>query len=153
MAKYRTTINCKRKSDARNKRRDSLTSNELVFHPWFLPQRVVHAIRSLIPMNYSKRMRNFFDDYGCMKCGTDQRYLANGMCESCYTNILKKLRRSAVRRLKSKTERHHDIGLIRQAKVAKNLLRRFSPDHRAESERLRMDTAESKNPVDEAQGN
>jgi hypothetical protein len=127
-------------------------SNEVLLQPWFLPQRVQQAIRSLVPSNYWHTMRDFFDDYGCMVCGADQGYKANGMCHRCYERIKDKVRASARRRLKSTQEQRIDLDLLRKAKIARKLLARFSAKNRATSERRRIDTARSGNPVDEALG-
>ncbi len=97
-------------------------------------------------------MRDFFDDYGCMICASDERYGANGMCLRCNHNVRSMLHGSARRRLKTTLTRRVDLDLVRQARIAKKLLERFSPEHRAASQRHRMDTAQSSNPVEEMLG-
>jgi len=129
-----------------------LTSDEMLFQPWFLSKRVQLAIRSLVPPSYWKRMRDFFDDYGCMICGTDENYLSNGMCNPCNAKVRRRLLSSARRRLKSTLEQRVDFDFLRQARLAKKLLGRFSVGNRAASQRRRADTARSGNPVDEALG-
>jgi hypothetical protein len=136
--------------DARSKTRGGLPCEEMLLQPWFLPFRIARAIHALVPLSYRSKMRDFFDDYGCMICGKEYPYGANGMCRRCYNDVIEKLRRAAKRRLKSKLEQRFDLGLLRQARLAKKLLRRFSPARRADSERHRLDTARSRNPVYEA---
>ena len=55
----------------------------VIFQPWFLPQRIGFAIHSLVPPFFWNKTRYFFDDYGCMICGTGTG--------SCYGRIRKKL--------------------------------------------------------------
>jgi hypothetical protein len=138
------------KLDVRSKTRGGLPCEELLLQPWFLSMRIARAIHALVPLSYRNKMRYFFDDYGCMVCGEEYEYGANGMCRYCYNDVVQKLRRAAKRRLKSKSEQRFDLGLLRQARLAKKLLRRFSPARRADSERHRLDTARSRNPVYEA---
>ena len=126
-----------------------LVFDELLIQPWFLTQRVQLAIRSLVPPSYRERMRNLFDDYGCMICGSYERYEANGMCMRCNHTVRRKLRASARRRMKTGLARRIDMDLLRQTKLAIKLLGRFSPKNRKASQRRRIDTAHSRNPVDE----
>src|SRR4029077_14699160 len=129
-----------------------LTTDELLLQPWFLSQRVQQAIRSLVPPSYRRKMRDFFDDYGCMICASDERYGSNGMCFRCYHNVRTMLHGSARRRLKATLARRIDLDLFRRTRLAKRLLGRFSPKSRASSQRRRNDTAQSGNPVDEMLG-
>ena len=115
-----------RKSKTVRKEPRRLPSDEMLFQPWFLSKRVQLAIRSLVPPSYWKRMRDFFDDYGCMICGTDQNYLSNGMCNPCNAKVRRGLLSSARRRLKSTLEQRVDLDFLRQARLAKKLLGRFS---------------------------
>lgn len=130
---------------------DRLTSNEFMLQPWFLPDRISIAIRALVPRHYRYRMRRFFDDHGCMICKKDHSYGSNGMCVACCRSVRRKLLRSARRHSEGKPPRSFDPG-IRKVKLAQALLRRFCPGSRAASQRRRIDTARSKNPIDEALG-
>jgi hypothetical protein len=134
-----------------SKRSDYLNSDEFILQPWFLPRRVEFAIRDVIPRHYRGRMRRFFDDYGCMICETEYRYGANGMCIDCSLRVRKKLLRSARRHSEGKPPRSFDPG-IRKVKLAQALLRKFCPGIGAAPQRRRIDTARSKNPIDEALG-
>lgn len=137
-------------SGRRKKRWPRLTSDEFLLQPWFLPKRIELAIRALVPPdNYRHRMHNFFDDYGCMVCGRHARYKSNGMCENCAGAIRQKIERSAKQRLKKKSERRHDLGLIRRAKLAKKLLSSFSREGSSLCEKNRIKIPHTFNPIRE----
>ena len=142
--------NSRRRARNRVKGSDVLTSEEFLLQPWFLPRRIELAIRALIPSDYRGRLRNYFDDYGCMLCSGRLDYGTNGMCGRCSRNVRRRLWKSLKRHLKPKSERHFDLGLVRHANLAQKLLRGFAPTHRASSEQHRRDTARSQNPVYEA---
>ena len=129
-----------------------LTSDELLLQPWFLSKRVQLAIRSLVPPDYHRKMRDFFDDYGCMICGSEEDYEANGMCVRCNQNVRYMLASSARRRLKSTLARRIDMGLLRQARLAKKLLQKTTPMGRAALRRSRACAIRPSNPVDEMLG-
>ena len=38
--------------------------NELLFQPWFLPKRITYKIHGLMPPQYWKKMRYYFEDWG-----------------------------------------------------------------------------------------
>lgn len=44
--------------------------DDVFLQPWFLPRDLAFAIRRMLPPEHRHRMRFFFDDYGCMRCGT-----------------------------------------------------------------------------------
>lgn len=141
------------KGHDRKNRRSRFTSHELVFQPWFLPKQSRLAIDSLIPPGYRSKMRAYFDDYGCMICGhTNVVYDSNGMCIPCFKTIGRRLRRSVKRRLMGNPDDRADLLMLRRAKLAKTLLGRFSPNWRVRSQRHRLDTILSNNPIDEALG-
>jgi len=132
-------------------RSDRFTSDELVHQPWFLPRQSYLAIDALIPPGYRKKMRAYFDDYGCMICGgVNVVYCANGMCIPCFQTIGRRLRRSVRRRLTGKPDDRADLFMLRRANLAKKLLGTFTPNWRARSHRHRLDTPLSNNPIDDA---
>jgi len=58
--------------------------DELFLQPWFLPKPVYLEIRRLLPSSQLLKMRYYFDDYGCLKCGNRSAvYGSNGMCKKC----------------------------------------------------------------------
>jgi hypothetical protein len=129
----------------------ALPSDELLLQPWFLTSQRARAIRALIPADYRRKMGYFFDDHGCMICGEGTVHRAHGMCENCVSRVKRQIKQSVKRRLQGKSRPRFDLGL-RQAKLAKRLLGRFSRGGRAVSQRRRIETAQSNNPVDEALG-
>jgi len=120
-----------RKSNAKNsqgiepRHRTALMFDELLMQPWFLTKRVQLAITALIPPSYRQRMRDFFEDYGCMICGNDERHFANGMCASCNNKVRIKMYTSANRRLKTTLEKRVELGLLQKARYARRLLAGF----------------------------
>src|SRR5271156_6233645 len=81
-----------RKAYPRRKRpkkcQTKLEAGELLFQPWFLSWRTARTITSLVPADYRKRMRDYFDDYGCMRCGRlDVPYQSNAMCRTCMATV------------------------------------------------------------------
>jgi len=123
--------------------------DEILLQPWFLPGRTAFAIRRIVPPDYWNKMRYFFEDYGCMVCGKESDYHSNGMCQVCSRTIRRKLTLSVKRRLKSKPRVRLDLVLLRQEKLAKKLLGRFSPGTRLLSRRQRNEMAALYNPVHE----
>ncbi|HXQ25790.1 MAG TPA: hypothetical protein VN822_05215 [Candidatus Acidoferrales bacterium] len=130
----------------------SSTAEKVLLQPWFLPQRIAFAIHAMVPRDFWNKMRNFFDDYGCMICGKESGYHSNGMCKSCHDKIRKKLVQSVKRRLKSEPKQRLDLVLFRQEKLAKKLLGRYFRRSRASSRRRRIDIPRQNNPVYEALG-
>lgn len=128
------------------------TVEEVLLQPWFLSPRVAFAIKALVPPEYWNKMRNFFDDYGCMICEAESDYHSNGMCKSCYDKTRKKLVRSVKRRIGPERRRRLDRELFRQEKLAKKLLGRFSPSRRQASRKHPSELAIRHNPVYEVLG-
>lgn len=58
--------------------------DELFLQPWFLPEPIYLEMRRLLPSSQLLKMRYYFDDYGCLKCGSHSSlYGSNGMCKRC----------------------------------------------------------------------
>src|SRR5271168_5426552 len=123
--------NCK---SCGGRRRKSTTASHaalaegVLLQPWFLPQRATLAIHSLVPVDFWKKMRNVFDDYGCIVCGTESHYHSNGMCRSCYRRTREKVLSSARRHAGRGRRLRLDLELFRQEQLAKKLLGRFAVD-------------------------
>jgi hypothetical protein len=61
-----------------------LSNDELFLQPWFLPKPTYLTLKKLIPSSQFAKMRYYFDDYGCLKCGSrNALYGSNGMCSGC----------------------------------------------------------------------
>jgi hypothetical protein len=126
------------------------TVEKVLFQPWFLPKRVTFAIHSLVPPAFWTKMRNFFDDYGCIICGKETGYHSNGMCKNCFDKTRKKLAQSVKRHLGPARRRRIDLELFRQQKLAKKLLGRFCDSNQASKRRRRIGVPTPANPVYEA---
>lgn len=61
-----------------------LLYDELFLQPWFLPKQTYLAMRRLLPSSQLSKMRYYFQDYGCLKCGNRHAlYASNGLCKRC----------------------------------------------------------------------
>jgi hypothetical protein len=66
--------------------------DDIFLQPWFLPRDLAFAIKRMLPPEHRHRLRFFFDDYGCMRCGTkDAPYGSNALCKVCAQQIKLKL--------------------------------------------------------------
>ena len=78
-----------------------LTKDAIFLQPWFLPVEVYRAIRRLLPYIHLFKMRYYFEDYGCLKCGKKNvLYQSNGFCETCGVVIRHRVKQALKRRLK-----------------------------------------------------
>ena len=91
-----------RKVTGNRERSDSeLTRDAIFLQPWFLPVEVYRAIRRVLPYIHLFKMRYYFEDYGCLKCGKKNvLYQSNGFCESCGVVIRHRIKQALKRRLK-----------------------------------------------------
>jgi hypothetical protein len=77
----------------RNKQKNNSASiqhmvMEVFLQPWFVPRETAETIRSLLPAIHFRKMRFYFDDWGCMKCEKKGvMYGANGMCSRCAQKV------------------------------------------------------------------
>lgn len=119
--------------------------NPIKFQPSLLPRETYRSIVDLTLQECSLKMHDYFDQHGCMKCGSrTRRYGQNGMCRPCATKIGKRLRRHWKRRLKllnQEPSEHALTHILANAEAAQNLLetssfRRPNPRNRHD-ERLR----------------
>jgi len=79
----------------------SILENEIFLQPWYLPREVYLEIRRILPNVHLSKMHFYFEDYGCLKCGTrDSLYGSNGLCEKCSVLIRGRVVRALKRRLK-----------------------------------------------------
>src|SRR5277367_5475324 len=86
-----------------SKRRDQIKDDESLLLPWFLTKRATIAIRANVPKHYQIRMRNYFDDYGCLRCSTHRgQHKSNGLCNRCSGLVLARLKRGYERRERPK---------------------------------------------------
>jgi hypothetical protein len=98
---------------------------KILLQPWFLPRRVSFAIHTMVPVDFYKKMRYVFDDYGCLVCGRESGYHSNGMCVNCHARTCKRILFSLRRRGRQGGKPRLDLELFRQQKLARKLLSRF----------------------------
>jgi hypothetical protein len=104
-----------------------LTKQELMLQPWFLPKGISRIILGLVPPDYRKRLHDYFDDYGCMRCNRlDVPYKSNGMCLGCMSTVYGRLEQSIIRRSAGRLPRRYGRELVRKAGQARKLLGEFS---------------------------
>jgi len=98
-----------------------------MLQPWFLPKRISRIIRWLVPSDYRKRLHDYFDDYGCMRCNRlDVPYKSNGMCLGCMSTVYGRLQESIIRRAADRPPKRYGRELVRKAAQARKLLGEFS---------------------------
>ena len=120
--------------------------DEVLLQPWFLPKQTAYKIRSLLPPNFWRKMRHYFDDYGCLICESRTHYHSNGLCKRCRNKIQTRLTFSIKRRAKG-MKKASGIRQFRQAKIAKQLLAPFVPPKRVSPLRKSVDPNRLHNPV------
>lgn len=75
--------------------------DEVFMQPWFVPKSVYLAIRRIIPNIHLMKMRHYFDDYGCLRCGeTETIYGSSGFCHACNVVVRSRIMASLKKRLK-----------------------------------------------------
>ncbi len=93
-----------------------IINEELFLQPWFLPKPTYLNLRRILPSSQLLKMRYYFEDYGCLKCGTREgMYGSNGMCKQCSVVIRSRVVLSLARRFRK-------IGV----KVDKKQIERFT---------------------------
>jgi hypothetical protein len=81
-------------------REASRPPDDIFFQPWYLPKDVYLQIRRILPNIHLSKMRFYFEDHGCLKCGAHQSlYGSNGLCEKCSNLIRGRIVRALQRRL------------------------------------------------------
>src|SRR5580658_2818299 len=56
-----------------NRRCSRQLLDEIFVQPWFVDRRTAAAIRHLIPDHVFRKMRLYFDDWGCLVCRSRRR--------------------------------------------------------------------------------
>ena len=104
---------------------------DVFLQPWFMPLRTAFAIRDLIPANHRHKMRAYFDDYGCLKCGkTEVRYGSNAMCRVCVQQVKLKMLFAIKRRWVESTPTAEPYRTFKRAAEARKLLADLRPMQR-----------------------
>jgi len=135
---------------SRSSRRPSSEIDDVLLQPWFLPKRIADAIRGMVPGGFYKKMRYYFDDYGCMICGQESVHHSNGMCLHCHMKVLSRVKKSAKRHACRKPDKRLDLVIFRQQKLARNLLKGLARKKKVPAEKLTLQMFRPSNPVYEA---
>lgn len=114
-----------------NKSNHELDS-DVFLQPWFLPRDVYIQIRRVLPSAHLSKMRYYFEDYGCLKCGVrDSLYGSNGFCEKCNGLIRGRVIRALKRRLRNVGEVGPELEILNALgngmETAQELLHRLRP--------------------------
>jgi hypothetical protein len=92
-------------------------------------------------------MRNYFDDYGCLRCNTHRgQHKGNGLCCRCTGLILARLKRSYERRERPKLN-HYAKDLLNKAHDAERLLKNLLHYKGPTSLPTRIKASTSQNPA------
>ena len=105
------------------------TKQMAFFPPWFLEKRLLKKISGMLPDYYHKRLRCYFDSFGCIRCNrTDVIYSCGGLCLQCQWTVNNRLKKSDIemkRRCGACDEQFPSCALLRRYQVARSLLRDF----------------------------
>jgi hypothetical protein len=105
--------------------KEGAAPDSLVLEPWFLPHKTTYAIRALLPPEHRLKLRDYFAEWGCMRCGDRERYWSSGFCERCYNVIHQRigvcLRRRAAVMVPDKIVLKH----VEDVRTARKLLKGF----------------------------
>lgn len=75
--------------------------DEIFLQPWFLPLETYLEIRRIVPSAHLFKMRYYYEDWGCLRCGKHEDTLvANGLCRPCSGLIRGRIVTSIRRRLR-----------------------------------------------------
>lgn len=62
--------------------------------PMFLTRSLRRSIDRILPVEHYRRLRGYFDKYGCLRCARSRViYGANGFCSSCIGHLEKRMRK------------------------------------------------------------
>ncbi len=96
---------------------------ETALQPWFLPKVLSWKIRRMLPNDYWRKMRYYFDDYGCLRCGRKSvPYGVNGFCRVCRELILHRIGFALGRREKTAAKEQYCGERLKRAAYVRKLL-------------------------------
>jgi len=115
-----------------NKGNRELVDSNVFLQPWFLPRDVYAQIRRVLLSAHLSKMRYYFEDYGCLRCGVrDSLYGSNGFCEKCGVLIRGRVTRALKRRLRNVGEVGPELEILNALgngmETAQELLQRLRP--------------------------
>ena len=80
-----------REKNTRSRRATQRTAliESVFLQPWYVPRKTACAIRNILPTWHSRKMRWYFIDYGCLRCGKKKvAYGSNGFCGRCKDKVM-----------------------------------------------------------------
>jgi len=81
------------------------------------------AIRELLPAHHHLKMRFYFEDYGCLKCGKKRvLYGSNAMCTACVQSVKLKMLFAVKRRWRTNQPTEPVPRTFKSATQARRLL-------------------------------
>jgi hypothetical protein len=62
--------------------------DDIFLQPWFLSLQTAFEIKRILPPEHRHKMKFYFDDYGCLKCGKKEvQYGSNALCRKCMQQV------------------------------------------------------------------
>ena len=87
----------------KTQRDSSPAGDELFLQPWFVSKPLSLKLRALLPASQLLKMRYYFEDYGCLRCGArGKMYASNGMCKACSIVVRARVVLSLTRRFRER---------------------------------------------------
>jgi len=100
----------------------------VVFPPWLLTAKVRRQVEALVPSYYFRRLRMYFDRFGCVRCERKLvRYAGSGLCEHCMELLRTRLERidEKMAAVKGPDRRAPVKAFLRRRETARALLADF----------------------------
>lgn len=109
----------------RNEPNQRAAPDSLVFEPWFLPHKITYAIRALLPPEHRFKLRDYFAEWGCMRCESRERYWSAGLCERCYFLLHSRIQVCLGRRAAVMVPDKVGLKHVEDVRTARKLLKGF----------------------------
>jgi len=112
------------KQKASRSEHENMVMCEAAMQPWFLPKPLCWKINSMIPHEYRRKMRYYFDDFGCLRCGRKTAsYGFNGFCRVCCGLVVNRMAFAFGRRQEVGVKKEYAEQQLRKVTLADELLR------------------------------
>lgn len=100
---------------------------EVLLQPWFLDVETAQTVQKMIPRKFFSRMRWFFDDFGCVRCGKrNLEYAGSGFCVNCHARVARYILESMKRRsrlLRDDSKASNSVrNYLKRAEIARGIL-------------------------------
>src|SRR5581483_9264058 len=105
--------------------KDGKLVNDIFLQPWFVSKAIGWKIQELLPVSYRHKMRYYFDDYGCLRCGRKRTsYGFNGFCKVCVEAVMVRMHSAMQRRQKDREPlRIYKKSVLKRVPEARQLLK------------------------------